>query len=106
MSKNSEEQIPVDKKLDAIKEIIFGDNIKAYESEFKQLKDHINKLQESNQKMWEEANQKHETDLQNLKNDVGASIKDLMNAIDKLTESTTAKADLSALLIELAEKLK
>ncbi len=106
MSDNSKEKIPVDKKLDAIKEIIFGENIKEYESEFRQLKDHINTLQESNEKMWAEANKKLEAEIRNLKNEVESSIKDLTKSVDQLAASTTAKADLSALLVELAEKLK
>ena len=106
MSDRSEESIPVDKKLDAIKEIIFGDNIKAYESEFKQLKDHINELQQRNEKMWADTNKKLESEINTLKKEVESSINELNRSINELTESSTAKAKLSALLNELAEKLK
>ncbi len=109
--KNKEEHTNnvVDPKIEAIKEIIFGDNIKEYESEFKKLSDIIDKqklelegkLNEFRQEagsLLAQASKDFDTQLSELRNDLSQKIADLAEA--KLDRKTFADA-----LKSLADKI-
>ena len=107
MSKNKSEQSQVEiDKLDAIKEIIFGENIKAYDHEFKQLKDHINKLQADNKKMLEESESAFNEKIDSLKNTLKEDLAELRSNIESLSNSAASRTQVSTLLNEMADKLK
>lgn len=93
-------------KLDAIKEIIFGENIKAYDHEFKQLKDHINKLQAENIQLMQDMKIQFDGDMKDLKKDLKKQVDDLQSSLNNLTQDSTSKEHMSQLLQEMANKLK
>ncbi len=99
----------VDPKIEAIKEIIFGDNIKEYESEFKKLSDIIDKQrqelegklnnfkQETND-MLAQASKEFDTRLNELK-------KDFANEIDNLAKSKLDRKTFGHALKNLGEDI-
>ena len=89
-------------KLNAIKEIIFGENIKAYDSELKQLKEELKQQKAA-----------IDQDILALKGDIKQMKKEVEERMDSLkAELKTldkAKSDrnkLGELLEEMAKKLK
>lgn len=93
-------------KLQAVKELIFGQEIKDYDSEFK----HLHQLVEDNkdQNASDTANQ--EKALQNLEKAITSRIDrleaDLMKKIANLENKKTDRAKLGKLLIQIGEKLQ
>lgn len=98
---NDNEMAP-DNKLDAIKEIIFGENIKAYDSEFKQLKDEI-KVQSDG--LHDEINEIR-SELSQAKQELDKEVENLRKEIGKLNEVKSDKKTLAKLLRTVADKLE
>ncbi len=99
----------VDPKIEAIKEIIFGENIKEYEYEFQKLsaeiEKHKNKLEQKlkevkleTKSLIEESNKLFSTKIAELDKETGKRIEQLLK--DKLDKSTYAN-----LLIKLAKDI-
>ncbi len=97
-------------KLDAIKEIIFGENIKEYDKEFKKLKDQISKQKEEFhlmaktmkkelQDLMKETDRVSKTQIEDLR-------KEMIAKIGQLETSKTSKELLADMLIEVGKNLK
>ena len=93
--------VPED-KLNAIKEIIFGENIKAYESEFKQLKDEI--IHQKSAIDQEIAAVKNE--IRQMMKEVGEKMDSLRAELKALDKAKSDRNKLGELLEEMAKKLK
>ncbi|MEL7002306.1 MAG: hypothetical protein AAFN93_06175 [Bacteroidota bacterium] len=97
---NDNEMVP-NSKLDAIKEIIFGENIKEYDYEFKQLKVDIKAQREA---IEEEVNQVR-LDLKQAKSELDKEIAGLKKDIEKLNDIKSDRKTLAKLLRTVADKL-
>lgn len=99
-----------DHKLDAIKEIIFGDQIKEYELEFRKLKEGIEnqrkELEDELVQLKKEAN----LQLENMKIDFNKALEEFKDEafeeLKSLDNSKTDKHVLGGLLEEIGKKLK
>lgn len=99
---NNENEMMSNSKLDAIKEIIFGENIKAYDTEFKQLKDEIKDQGEAIENELSAVKK----DLAQAKNDLEKQIEQLRKEIGKLNEVKSDRKTLAKLLRNVADKLE
>lgn len=98
---NNENEMP-NNKLDAIKEIIFGENIKAYDSEFKQLKDELKSQGDAIEQEISEV----KNDFAEARKELDKQINDLRKEIGKLNEIKSDKKTLAKLLRTVADKLE
>jgi len=96
-------------KIEVIKNLIFGENIAEYNSEFDTLKKEIDKKQKELKNYINEAREELMSSIDNLSTDVNIRITDLENALedqaDKLSEQKVDKKLLGDLLISLGEKI-
>ncbi|MCF6361366.1 MAG: hypothetical protein L3J29_11475 [Cyclobacteriaceae bacterium] len=99
----------LDPKIEAIKEIIFGENIKEYEHEFQKLSAEIEKhkneleqklkeVKQETNSLFEESNKLFTTKIAELDKETGKRIEQLLK--DKLDKSTYAN-----LLIKMAKDI-
>lgn len=97
-------------KIQAIKELIFGENIEEYNSEFENLKAEIKAKRNELKKFIDETRSELMTSIDNLSTDVNIRITDLENALedkaDVLNEQKVDRDTLGSLLINLGEKIK
>jgi hypothetical protein len=104
---NKDEQIG--SKIDLIKNIIFGEDIKAYNSEFELLKSDILEKKKVLQELIEEVREELNTALDSVSTDVNIRITALEEKLeDKIDQVDVDKIDkkmLGNLLIELGEKV-
>jgi len=116
MSKKSNRVIELNKngestetKIDAIKNLIFGDNIQAYDSEFESLKKDILSKKKVLEKLIDEVREDLKTAIDNVSTDVNIRITELEdsleNKIEDLDTKTVSKSTLGKLLIDLGEKV-
>jgi len=95
MESPQEKTPPLDSKLDAIKEIIFGEQIKEYNAEFSKVDSEINKLKsnlESQINTLEEAFNKKLADQQKSFDEQLSTLKsDTLKAVEKLDENKLDK---------------
>lgn len=101
--------IDANSKIDAIKQLIFGDNIQAYDSEFEAVKqDILNKKQEL-ENLIDEIRSELLQNIDNLSTDVNIRITELENSLkDKVENLDNTKVDrktLGNLLVNLGEKI-
>lgn len=96
-------------KIEVIKNLIFGDNIAEYNSEFETLKKEIDDKRKELQNYIDDAREELMTNIDNLSTDINIRITDLENSLedkaDKLTEQKVDKKLLGDLLITLGEKI-
>ena len=96
-------------KIEAIKNLIFGDNIAEYNSEFETLKKEIDSKKKELKNYIDDAREEIMTSLDNLSTDVNIRITDLEHALedkaDKLNDQKVDKKLLGDLLISLGEKI-
>ena len=96
-------------KIDAIKELIFGENIQAYNQEFEALKADILSKKAELQDLIGSVESELLQNIDTLSTDINIRVTDLENSInDKLSKMENKKADrklLSNLFIKLGEKL-
>ncbi len=104
---NKDEQMG--SKIDLIKNIIFGEDIKAYNSEFELLKNDILEKKKALQELIEEVREELNTALDSVSTDVNIRIsaleEKLEDKIDQVDEDKIDKNMLGNLLIELGEKV-
>lgn len=96
-------------KIEVIKNLIFGDNIEEYNSEFVSLKKEIDSKRKELKSYIDETRQELMANIDNLSTDVNIRITDLENALeDKADQLDDKKVDrklLGDLLISLGEKI-
>ncbi len=103
------DHIDASSKIEVIKNLIFGENIQAYNSEFETLKKEILDKRELLEELIENTRKELTTAIDNIGTDVNIRISDLENAIDDKVETLESnkvdKKILGKLLIELGEKI-
>ena len=97
-------------KIEAIKNLIFGDNIEQYDSEFDTLKNDIQEKKKELEHLIDEVRNELMQSIDSLSTDVNIRITDLEDAMNEKTESlATNKVDkqqLGDLLIRLGENIR
>ena len=113
MSKKKTDDVPpVDatSKIDAIKNLIFGENIEQYNSEFQSVKKDIDAQKEKLESYIDDVRNELMQSIDSLSTDVNIRITDLEDSLNAKTEALTeAKVDrnqLGKLLINLGEKIR
>ncbi len=96
-------------KIEVIKNLIFGENIAEYNSEFETLKKEIDDKRKELKNYIDDTRQELMSSIDNLSTDVNIRITDLENALedkaDKLDEQKVDRKLLGDLLISLGEKI-
>lgn len=103
------EQVESASKLEAIKNLIFGENIIQYDSEFDTLKKDLQKKKEHLENYIDEVRNELMQSIDSLSTDVNIRITDLEDALnaktDSLSEKKVDRRELGKLLINLGEKI-
>lgn len=116
MSKSDKAVIALNKKeadttskIEAIKNLIFGDNIQAYDSEFESLKQDILNKKKVLEQLIDEVGADLRTAIDNVSTDVNIRITELEGSLESKIEDlgaeTVNKKMLGKLLIEMGEKV-
>lgn len=117
MSKNQpkESEAPVvvqnesAQRLEAIKNLIFGENIQQIDQEFQTIKNHVEKRKEELEDLIDTTRKELVASIDNLATDLNIRITDLENTFnDKTDELNHKKVDrnlLGTLLVSLGEKI-
>jgi len=96
-------------RLEAIKNLIFGENIQQIDSDFQSLKNHIEKRKEELENLIDETRRELNKTIDNLATDLNIRITDLENNLNEKTEDLNhKKVDrnlLGTLLVSLGEKI-
>ena len=96
-------------KIDAIKELIFGENIQAYNSEFEALKADILSKKEELQNLISTVESELLQNIDTLSTDINIRISDIENSLndkmDNLDDKKVNRKLLSELFIKLGEKI-
>ena len=96
-------------KIEAIKNLLFGENIQQYDSEFETLKKEIEDKKAVLESYIDEVRGELMQSIDSLSTDVNIRITDLEDSLNDKTESLAAqkvdKKELSNLLISLGEKI-
>ena len=107
---SKEKQLEASSKIEAIKELIFGENIQEYNSEFEKLKADLKEKRDELKKFIDETRDELMTSIDNLSTDVNIRITDLENAledkVDRIDEQKVNRETLGSLLVELGNKIK
>ena len=97
-------------KIEAIKNLIFGDNIAAYNSEFDQVKKDILSKKAELEEFIEDTRKELLQSIDNLSTDLNIRITELEDSLndkaDLLESKKVDKKSLGELLISLGEKIK
>jgi t-SNARE complex subunit (syntaxin) len=106
---NLHENHEADSKIEAIKNLIFGDNIQAYDTEFESLKQDILDKKKVLEELIEEVSSELRKSIDDVSTDVNIRITDLEKnlsaKIDDLDEKSMDKETLGKLLIDLGKKV-
>jgi len=114
MSKNTSEaplenQIDSISKIETIKNLIFGENIQQYNSEFDTLKKDILEKRKELRTLVEETNQEINILIDNLSTDVNIRITELENKLadkaDNLDAKKVDKKTLGSLLVKIGNQI-
>ena len=96
-------------KIEAIKNLIFGENIVQYDSEFETLKKDLQKKKEHLENYIDEVRNELMQAIDSLSTDVNIRITDLEDAVsaktEALAEEKVDRKELGKLLISLGEKI-
>ncbi len=96
-------------KIEAIKNLIFGENIVQYDGEFETIRKDLQKKKEVLENYIDEVRNELMQSIDSLSTDVNIRITDLEQALqektDKLSEKKVDKKELGKLLINLGEKI-
>lgn len=96
-------------KIEAIKNLIFGENIQAYNSEFDNIKNDILAKKQALENLIEEVRSELIQNIDNLSTDLNIRITELEtnmeNKLDDLDEKKVDRRQLGQLLINLGEKI-
>lgn len=113
MSKKNDQQITdielKNSKIDAIKDLIFGDNIAEYNHEFEAIKEDILKKKTALEELIASIQTELNQTIDNLSTDINIRITDLENNLDEKIENLNNKKvdrkQLGDLLIKLGSKI-
>lgn len=104
-----EEQVDSSSKIEAIKNLIFGENIEQYDSEFDTLKKDIQKKKEILENYIDEVRNELMQSIDTLSTDVNIRVTDLEDSLraktDALSEEKVDRKQLGKLLINLGQKI-
>lgn len=107
--KPNPEKLDSNSKIEAIKNLIFGENIEQYDSEFDTLKKDLDKKKKMLEDYIDEVRNELMQSIDSLSTDVNIRITDLEDALNAKTESLTDqkmdRRELGQLLIKLGEKI-
>ena len=96
-------------KIETIKNLIFGDQMQAYEAEFEVLKKDMASKKDELDKLIDDVRAELMKSIDELSTEVGDRIseleKNLYTKVGKLEENTLNKKDLGNVLIKLGEKI-
>jgi archaellum component FlaC len=96
-------------RLEAIKNLIFGENIQQIDEEFQSIKNHVEKRKEELENLIDDTRKQLNSTIDNLATDLNIRITDLENHFnDKTDELNHKKVDrnlLGTLLVSLGEKI-
>lgn len=110
VSVKKEQQGVNDSKIEAIKNLIFGENIQEYNHEFETLKADIHSKREELLDYIDNTRKELSAAIDNLGTDMSLRLSDLEQSLnDKTTDlenRTISKNSLGTLLIQLGEKIK
>lgn len=118
MSEEEQPVIPITKgqddalsksKIEVIKNLIFGENIQAYNTEFEKLRKDILNKKKSLESLIEEVRSELQSSIDDVSSDVNDRLNSLEerleNKIDDIESGVVQKEDLGNLLIQLGEKI-
>lgn len=107
--KATENNMDSSSKIEAIKNLIFGENIEQYNSEFETLKQDIDQKRSQLQDYIDQVREELMQAIDNLGTDVNIRITDLQDQLEDKTESLESrkvnKQELGEMLIALGEKI-
>lgn len=96
-------------KIDAIKQLIFGENMEAYNTEFETLKADLKKKKKELESLIEDTREELLKSIDNLSTDVNIRITELENTFnekaDDLDDKKMDRSTLSELLMGIGEKI-
>jgi archaellum component FlaC len=99
-----------DSKIDAIKQLIFGENMAEYSQEFETLKKELAHRRQELSDFIDDTRKELMGAIDNLSTDVNIRISDLEDSLNDKTETLETKkvdrAQLGDLLIKMGEKIK
>lgn len=99
-----------DPRIDAIKDIIFGENIKEYDAEFKKIKEYIEEQKVILETAIDSLRSDMDKVLDELRSDFDDSVKSLKEkTLEEISDLDNAKADrstLGSMLEEIGKKLQ
>lgn len=109
-TKEKGESMDSGSKIEAIKQLIFGENIEQYDSEFHTLKEEIQQRKKELEDYIDQVRNELMQSIDSLSTDVNIRITDLEDAVNEKTESLdnakVNKEDLGDMLIRLGEKIR
>lgn len=107
--KSVNEVVDPNSKIEAIKNLIFGENIQQYDTEFDALKKEIDKQKAQLQNYIDEVRGELMQSIDSLSTDINIRITDLEDTLnekaEQLTESKVDRKELGGLLVSLGEKI-
>ncbi len=108
-TKSAETEIDPSSKFEAIRDLLFGENIQQYDSEFETLKSEIDAKKEMLQNYIDEVRGELMQSIDSLSTDVNIRITDLEDSLNDKAETLDAKKvdkkELGKLLVTLGEKI-
>ncbi|QHI37879.1 hypothetical protein IMCC3317_32620 [Kordia antarctica] len=106
---NSQSADPSSAKIEAIKNLIFGENILQYDSEFDSIKNDILAKKKALETLIEEVRSELIQNIDNLSTDLNIRITELEsnieNKLDDMDEKKVDRRHLGQLLVSLGEKI-
>lgn len=108
-SAKEQENVATISKIDAIKELIFGENIQTYDSEFESIKEDLVKKKQELERIIEELRAELLQTIDSLNTDINIRITDLESnlsqKIEDLDEKKLDRKVLGALLTSIGDKI-
>jgi|GEM_PF-816594 len=99
-----------DPRIDAIKDIIFGENIKEYNAEFRKIKEYIEEQKAILETAIDSLRSDMDKLLEEVRNDFDDSVKSLkdrtLEEMNNLDDAKTNRATLGSMLEDIGKKLQ
>ena len=108
-AKKAEQPLDSSSKIEAIKNLIFGENIEQYDSEFDTLKKDLDKKKKQLEDYIDEVRNELMQSIDSLSTDVNIRITDLEDSLnakaEQIAEDKMDRRELGKILISLGEKI-